>query len=175
MEYIKYRFFQKASQCSLEYQKIKKEFSDKVIAEVTLGQVLTGMKGVPLLITDTSKLDPAEGIRFKGYTIPELQEKLPKAVESGEPLPEGLFYLMLIGEIPTKEDVMNLSKDFATRAYVPQHVFDVIDAMPRNSKPMTQFSAAILSMATESIFQKAYRAGVSKKYYWDSTYEDVMN
>ena len=175
MEYIKYRFFQKASKCSKEFQRIKNEYSDKVIAKVTLGQVFSGMKGIPLLVTDTSKLDPNEGIRFKGYSIPELREKLPKILPDGEPLPEGLFYLMLIGEIPKQEDVLNLSKDFATRAHVPQHVFDVIDAMPKNSRPMTQFSAAILSMATESIFQKAYRAGVNKKYYWDSTYEDVMN
>ncbi len=175
MEYIKYRFFQKASQCSKEFQRIKQEHSDKVIAKVTLGQVLSGMKGIPLLVTDTSKLDPNEGIRFKGYSIPELREKLPKMSPEGEPLPEGLFYLMLIGEVPTPEDVTNLSKDFATRSHVPQHVFDVIDALPKNSRPMTQFSCAILSMATESIFQKAYRAGVNKKYYWDSTYEDVMN
>ena len=175
MEYIKYRFFQKASKCSKEFQRIKNDHADKVIAHVTLGQVLTGMKGIPLLVTDTSKLDPNEGIRFKGYSIPELREKLPKIAPDGEPLPEGLFYLMLIGEIPTREDVNNLSKDFATRAHVPQHVFDVIDALPKNSRPMTQFSAAILAMATESIFQKAYRAGVNKKYYWDSTYEDVMN
>ncbi|PIF06535.1 MAG: type I citrate synthase [Draconibacterium sp.] len=175
MEYIKYRFYKRASKCSLKFQKLKNESADKVIAEVTLGQVLTGMKGIPLLVTDTSKLDPDEGIRFKGYSIPELQEKLPSINPDGEPLPEGLFYLMLIGEMPSKEDVSNLSKDFATRAHVPQHVFDVIDALPKNSKPMTQFSAAILSMATESIFQKAYRAGVSKKFYWDATYEDVMN
>ena len=175
MEYIKYRFFQKASKCSKEFQKLKNEHSDKVIAQVTLGQVLTGMKGIPLLVTDTSKFDPEEGIRFKGYSIPELQEKLPRIHPDGEPLPEGLFYLMLIGDIPSQEDVTNISKDWATRAHVPQHVFDVIDAMPKNSKPMTQFSAAIISMATESIFQKAYRAGVNKKYYWDATYEDVMN
>ena len=128
MEYIKYRFFQKANKCSKEFQRIKKEHGDEVIAQVTLGQVLTGMKGIPLLVTDTSKLDPAEGIRFKGYSIPELQEKLPKLSPDDEPLPEGLLYLMLIGEIPTLEDVQNLSRDLATRSHVPQHVFDVIDA-----------------------------------------------
>jgi citrate synthase len=172
---IKYRFFQKASECSKEFQRIKKEHADKPIAKVTLEQVLTGMKGIPLLVTDTSKLDPNEGIRFKGYSIPELRKLLPKVSPEGEPLPEGLFYLMLIGEISTHEDIMNLSKDFATRAHVPQHVFDVIDALPKSSRPMTQFAAAIVSMATESIFQKAYRAGVNKKFFWDSTYEDVMN
>ena len=164
MEYIKYRFFQKASKCSKEFQRIKENHGGKVIAQITLEQVLSGMKGIPLLVTDTSKLDPNEGIRFKGYTIDELREKLPKISPSGEPLPEGLFYLMLIGEIPSKEDVLNLSKDFATRAHVPQHVFDVIEALPKNSRPMTQFSAAILA-----IFQMAYLAGANKKYFWDST------
>jgi len=175
MEYIKNKFYEKASKCISEYQRLKNEHGDKVIANVTIGQVMTGMKGVPSLITDTSKLDAQTGIRFRGYTIPELREKLPRLNPEGEPLPEGLFYLMLIGEIPDRDDVLNISKDWATRAYVPQHVFDVIDAIPHNARPMTQFSAAILSMATDSIFQKAYRAGVHKKYYWDTTYEDVMN
>lgn len=175
MEYIKNKFYEKASKCVGEYQKLKNEHGDKVIANVTIGQVMTGMKGVPSLITDTSKLDPTTGIRFRGYTIPELREKLPRLHTDGEPLPEGLFYLMLIGEIPDRDDVLNISKDWATRAYVPQHVFDVIDSLPKTSRPMTQFSAAILSMATDSIFQKAYRAGVNKKHYWDTTYEDVMN
>lgn len=175
MEYIKNRFYEKTSKCIAEYNKLKKEHGDKVIAEVTIGQVMTGMKGVPSLITDTSKLDPNEGIRFRGYSIPELRKQLPRMNPEGEPLPEGLFYLLLIGEIPTDEDVHNISKDWATRAHVPQHVFDVIDALPKNAKPMTQFTAAITSMATESVFQKAYRSGVSKKYYWDFIYDDVMN
>ena len=34
------------------------------------------MKG---LVTETSVLDADEGIRFRGYTIPECQELLPKA------------------------------------------------------------------------------------------------
>lgn len=175
MEYIKNRFYNKAINCVAEYNKLKKEHGDKVIANVTIGQVLSGMKGVPSLITDTSKLDANEGIRFRGYSIPELREKLPRLNPQGEPLPEGLFYLLLIGEIPDDEDVNNLSKDWSTRSHVPQHVFDVIDALPLNARPMTQFTAAIISMATESVFQKAYRSGVNKKYYWDFIYDDVMN
>lgn len=175
MEYIKNRFYNRASHCVAEYNKLKKEHGDTVIANVTIGQVLSGMKGVPSLITDTSKLDANEGIRFRGYSIPELREKLPRLNPEGEPLPEGLFYLLLIGEIPDIEDVHNLSKDWSTRSHVPQHVFDVIEALPLNAKPMTQFSAAIISLATESVFQKAYRAGVNKKYYWDFIYDDVMN
>jgi len=175
MEYIKSRFYEKANQCVGEFNKLKKDYADVEIGKVTIGQVLTGMKGIPALLTDTSKLDANEGIRFRGFSIPELREKLPRLTNEGEPLPEGLFYLMMIGEIPDKDDVMNISKDWATRAHVPQHVFDVIDAMPKSAKPMTFFSAAIVAMATESVFQKAYRSGVNKKFYWDFMYDDVMN
>jgi citrate synthase len=174
MEYIKNRFYEKAMKSMADFQKLKKEHGDVVIGQVTIDQVLTGMRDIPALLTETSKLDANEGIRFRGYSLPELQKKLPKLDEAGEPLPEGLFYLMLTGEIPEKEDVINISKDWATRAHVPQHAFDVIDALPKNSRPMTQFSAAIISMAYDSVFMKAYRAGVNKKFYWDFMYEDVM-
>lgn len=175
MEYIKNRFFQRASRCTAEYQRIRKEYGDKVIGQVTIDQVLSGQKGIPALVCDTSKLDANEGIRFRGFNLPELREKLPKLTTEGEPLPEGLFYLMLIGEIPEMDDVMNISRDWATRSHVPQHTFDVIDAIPKVARPMTFFTAAIISMASESVFQKAYRAGVHKKFYWDFMYEDVMN
>lgn len=175
MEYIKSRFYENASKCIVEYNKLKKDYADVEIGKITIGQVMTGMKGMPALVTDTSNLDANEGIRFRGHSIPELRQKLPRLSPEGEPLPEGLFYLMLVGDIPEMEDVMNLSKDWATRSHVPQHVFDVIDAMPKSAKPMTIFSAAITAMATESVFQKAYRSGVNKKFYWDFMYDDVMN
>ena len=57
------------------------------------------MKG---LVTETSVLDADEGIRFRGYTIPECQELLPKAPGGQEPLPEGLFWLLVLFFITVK-------------------------------------------------------------------------
>ena len=56
-------------------------------------------------MTETSLLDPEEGIRFRGYSIPECQKLLPKAEGGEEPLPEGIFYLLLTGKIPTEAEV----------------------------------------------------------------------
>jgi citrate synthase len=175
MEYIKNRFYESALRKYDEFLKLKKEHSDVVLGKVTIGHVLTGMKGIPSLLTETSKLDPNEGIRFRGVSLKELRKTIPRLCEHGEPLPEGLFYLMLIGEVPELDDISNLSKDWASRAIVPQHVFDVIESMPKNSRPMAQYVAAITSMASDSYFLNAHQAGVNKKFYWDSTYEDVMN
>ena len=51
----------------------------KAIGEVTLSQAYGGMRDIKCMVTETSSVDPQEGIRYRGMTIPELQEKLPKA------------------------------------------------------------------------------------------------
>jgi len=158
-----------------EIKEFVKENGGPVIGQYTIEQVYAGMKGMIGMVTETSKLDPEEGIRFRGYSIPELCEKLPKASAGPEPLPEGIFYLMLIGELPTEDDVHNVSNLWARRAIVPKHVFDMLDKLPVNTHPMTQFSAAVLALQTESVFAAAYRKGLNKKEYWDPMYEDVMN
>ena len=145
------------------------------IGSYTIDQVYSGMKGMIGMVTETSKLDPEEGIRFRGYSIPELRAKLPKAVGDTEPLPEGIFYLMLIGEMPTDDDVVNVSNAWARRSNVPKHVFDTLDKLPINTHPMTQFTIAVMALQTESVFAAAYRKGLNKKEYWDPMYEDVMN
>ncbi len=172
---LKNKFVEKALPRVAEYKKLMADHADKEIGTVTIGSVLSGMKGVVSLLTDTSKLDPEEGIRFRGYSIPELRELLPKAHPKGEPLPEGIFYLMLLGELPSDEDVAALSKDWAQRSALPGYIYGVLDSMPIDARPMAQFSAAILSMAASSKFYSAYMAGASKKDYWDSTYEDIMD
>ncbi len=175
MDPLKNKFAKIALPRVEEFRKLITEYAGKEIDNVTIGSVLTGMKGTVSLLTDTSKLDPLEGIRFRGYSIPELRKLLPKENPEGEPLPEGLFYLMLIGELPSDEDVALLSKEWAKRADPPDYVFNVIDSIPVDSRPMVQFSAAILSMASDSKFQNAYMNGLSKVDYWDTTYEDVMD
>ena len=55
------------------------------------------MRSVTSMIWETSLLDSNEGIRFRGYSIPECQKLLPAAINGGEPLPESLLYLLLTG------------------------------------------------------------------------------
>ena len=114
MDVLKERFKAKAEQLGAEIKKILEEHGKKVIGEVQLSQAYQGMRGITGLVTETSLLDAQEGIRFRGYTISELRKKLPKIPGGTEPLPEGLFYLMLIGELPTEEDVQNVTSVFAT-------------------------------------------------------------
>jgi citrate synthase len=148
---------------------------DQTVSEVKIKQLYGGIRGVTALITETSKLDPAEGIRFRGYSIPELQEKLPSHPDGKQPLPEAIFYLLLFNELPTDEQALQVSKDWVKRSALPEHVFKTIDALPLHTHPMTQFVTGIMAMRTESEFHKAYQEGINKKDYWQPTYEDAMN
>ena len=82
-------------------QKLNKEFGDVNVSTVNVGQIVGGARDIISMLWDVSLLDKFEGIRFRGFSIPELREKLPKAPGGTEPLPEGIFYLLLLGEIPT--------------------------------------------------------------------------
>ncbi len=175
MDSLKEKFAAKAGPQAAEVKQIIKESGDVVLGQYTVAQAYQGMKGIIGLVTETSKLDPAEGIRFRGYTIPECQAKLPKADGGTEPLPEGIFHLMLTGELPTENDVKHITNEWAKRAIVPKHVFEVLDRLPTSTHAMTQFVTAIMAMQTESVFAEAYKKGVSKKEYWDYVYEDSMN
>ncbi len=83
-----------------------KEHGDVVIDQVTVGQVVGGMRDIKSLLTDVSFVDPAEGIRFRGMSIPELLKALPKGRGTKMPLVGGLYYLLMIGEVPTKEQAL---------------------------------------------------------------------
>src|SRR5690348_15783827 len=175
MGVIKDKFHEKSEKLSLEVKDMLKEHGDKVIGEVKLAQIYQGMRGMTGLVTETSLLDAQDGIRFRGYSIPELREKLPKADGGTEPLPEGIFYLMLVGELPTAEDVQHVTNVWQRRSHVPSHVFHTIDALPLTAHPMTQFVVGIMALQTESQFAKKYATGMNKKDYWEAVFDDSMD
>ena len=70
---IKDRFKAKADTVGAEIKELLKEHGTKKIGEVQLSQAYQGMRGITGLVSETSLLDAQEGIRFRGYSIPELQ------------------------------------------------------------------------------------------------------
>ncbi|HEX6916324.1 MAG TPA: citrate (Si)-synthase, eukaryotic [Chitinophagaceae bacterium] len=175
MGYVKDMFKAKAEAANNEIKSLLKEHGNKKIGEVTLAQIYQGMRGITGLVTETSLLDAQEGIRFRGYSIPELQEKLPGIPGGSEPLPEGLFYLMLVGDLPTEEDVNHLTSVWQRRSHVPSHVFATIDALPINAHPMTMFVTGVMALQTESNFARRYKEGLAKKDYWEAVFDDSMD
>ncbi len=156
-------------------EKLIKEFGSVKVDEVTVGQIIGGMRDIKSLVTDVSYLDPHEGIRFRGLTIPEVLEKLPKYTGAEMPAVEAFFYFLLTGELPTEAEIDDVRAEFDKRKTVPDYVFRIIRAMPIDSHPMTMFATGIMSMQKESVFAKKYHEDLKKNDYWDAYYEDAMN
>lgn len=172
---LKEKFASKLGPMREKVSSILKEHGDAKISEVTVAQAYGGMRGIKCMVTETSALDPMEGIRFRSFNIPQLRQKLPKAPGGAEPLPEGIFYLLLTGELPTEEDVEEITKEWQKRSPLPDYLINTLKTIPKDTHPMTQFSLGILSLQRDSVFVQRYQEGMSKMEYWDPMYEDVMN
>ena len=157
---------------------MKAEYGDRSLGEVTVEQCIGGGRDVKCMYYETSLLDANEGIRFRGYSIPELQAKLPTfkgPAGQGEPLPEALIWLLLTSEIPSIEQTKSLTEELNRRSKLPAHVEPLIRSLPKNMHPMTQLSIAVLACQTESKFAAAYSSGVHKAKYWEYALEDILD
>ncbi len=157
-----------------EIESLLQAHGDQKLSDVTVAQVYGGMRGVKCMVTETSALDPQEGIRFRGFTVPDVLRLLPRAEDGEQPLPEGLFWLLLTGEIPSTGDVAELTACWRSREALPDGVTRTLDALPEGTHPMTQLSVGVMALQSESVFVRRYREGMHKTDYWDATFEDAM-
>jgi len=173
---LKERLKQLIPQKRAEHTAIVKEYGHVTMDHVKIEQAYGGMRSLMCMIWETSVLDAEEGIRFRGYTIPQLKAKLPKALDQGgEPIPEALLWLLLTGDIPSKEQTATLTAELHRRAPLPSHVEGLIRAYPKDMHPMTKLSSAVMAMQTDSKFQAAYDRGLHKNDYWEPLLEDALN
>ena len=148
-----------------EVKNLVKQYGDKVVDKITVAQIFGGLRGVKALVCDTSSVPPERGLLIRGIPIAELADKLP----------EEIFYLLLTGEFPDEESLKLLMADLKKRRKVPDYVWKVLKAMPKDSHPMCMLDTAILVMEKESVFKKQYDKGVKKEDYWIYTLEDALN
>jgi len=119
-------------------------------------------------------MDTENGIRFRGFSLPDCQELLPKAVGGNEPLPEALFWLLLTGKIPTSDQIDQLRAELTVRSKLPEYVADAINALPTDLHPVSQFSIGILAMQKQIQMAVEYEEGAHKSTFWEHCYESVL-
>jgi citrate synthase len=145
-------------------RKLVKEHGDKVISEVTVAQAFGGMRGVKAMICDTSLVEPDAGLSVRGIPIGDLTDRIP----------EEIFWLLLVGELPDPTELASLQADITDLGEVPRYVWQVLGAMAEDSHPMAMFNTALLAMERESDFRKRYRAGMKKEEYWEAALDDAL-
>ncbi|KAK1443796.1 citrate synthase [Babesia gibsoni] len=159
-----------------QVKRLRTTYGNVKVAETTLSQVLGGMRDMIAMNCETSELDANTGITYRGMTIKEVLEKLPAFTKGSNcPYSEAILWLLLTGKIPNLDEVKMLSDYMAKRAKVPEYVFDVIDQLPTDCHPMTQFILASAAMQSGSVFSAAYREkSFTKGTAWRLVLEDAI-
>ncbi|MCD6162941.1 MAG: citrate (Si)-synthase [candidate division Zixibacteria bacterium] len=142
-----------------------KAHGDKQLSTVSIAQAYGGMRGVKAMVCDTSEVPPDKGLLIRNIPIGELADRLP----------EEIFFLLCTGDLPNKEELADLQKEYSARCEVPDYVWKVLEAMPKDSHPMCMFDTAILVMEKESKFRAGYDKGMKKTEYWEPMLEDSLD
>jgi len=136
----------------------------RITSEVTVSQAARGMRGVAALICDTSVVDPDRGLVIRGVPVLDLIDKLP----------EDVFHLLLTGALPSAAQRAALQHDLAARAAVPDAVWKVLRAMPKDAHPMAMLSAGLLALEDQSAFRRRYSEGLAREDYWRPALDDAL-
>lgn len=161
--------------------RLRKEFGALTVGEVTVEQIYGGIRGVQIQVSDISYVDPLEGIRLRGYSIPELVDYLPRVSGAEFPMAGALFYLLMADTLPTEEEALEVEREWYRRSDIPQHVYDTIRSFPPEAHPMTLFSAGILALQSYSDFAQRYsermylEEELPKSDYWKYNLEDSFD
>ena len=153
---------EKIPQWQDEVRSILKEKGDVKISDVTVSQAYGGMRGIKGLTCETSAVSADKGLIIRGYPLLEITHISPEEV----------FYLLLTGDLPDADGLLDIQTQLREHQEVPDYVWNILEAMPKNSHPMTMLTTAIQSMQVDSLFANKYDEGMDKADFWKWTLED---
>ncbi|KAK2580102.1 hypothetical protein KPH14_012380 [Odynerus spinipes] len=159
----------------------RREHGQSVISRITVDDMYDGLRGVNTMVRETSENDPKYGVRYRGLTIPEILNLLPRHGTS--PSVEAVFWLLLTGDVPTREQTASLINDWASRRQRRKEwwsggnggiVGSVLQNLPDNVTPLGRLSIALTALDAGKHTKKAVKDGALNHTYWEHTYEDSM-
>jgi 2-methylcitrate synthase/citrate synthase II len=97
-----------------------------------------GLAGVVAGETEICWVDPNAGLMYRGYDIHEMAEKANF---------EEVAYLLLNGELPNQQQLVDFGRQIAQERTVPKEVLDALRLMPKNTHPMDMLRTGVSMLA----------------------------
>jgi citrate synthase len=69
----------------------------------------------------------------------------------------------------------DFQRELYERGHLTSEEEKLIRSFPKEMHPMTQLSMGVMACQPNSKFAKAYRDGVHKSKYWETTLEDALD
>ncbi|MBI3245170.1 MAG: citrate synthase [Deltaproteobacteria bacterium] len=101
-------------------------------------KLVPGLEGVPIMESQVGFIDGQKGIlEYRGIPIEVLAEKSSY---------EEVAYLLLWGELPTREEMAKFDRDLRTHRRVKYRIIDLMKCLPENGHPMDALQAAVAAL-----------------------------
>lgn len=147
-----------------ELQQLVAQHGARVLDGVSVAQVLGGMRGIRGLVCDTSSVDPQTGLYLRGRHVTEFADC------DGD----DMFWLLLTGELPDAAERDWLDRERRTRLPAPDYLPVLLESLPADMHPVTQYSLLLLAMQRESAVALAY-GKIPRDKLWEAALEDALN
>ncbi|MBT3663544.1 MAG: citrate (Si)-synthase [Candidatus Marinimicrobia bacterium] len=145
-----------------EIRSVIQEKGNQKVGDVIVSQLYGGMRGIKGLTCETSAVSADKGLIIRGYPLLDITHISPEEV----------FYLLLTGDLPNDDQLSDLQAQLRSHQNIPDYIWKILEAMPKDSHPMTMLTVAIQSMQVDSLFASKYDEGIPKSDYWKWTLED---
>ncbi len=145
-----------------EIRSVIQEKGNQKVGDVIASQLYGGMRGIKGLTCETSAVSADKGLIIRGYPLLDITHISPEEV----------FYLLLTGDLPNDDQLSDLQAQLRSHQNIPDYIWKILEAMPKDSHPMTMLTVAIQSMQVDSLFASKYDEGIPKSDYWKWTLED---
>jgi citrate synthase len=148
-------------------QNLLKNYGKEIISDISVEQMLGGLRGVKSLLCDTSEVVMDQGLIIRGYPIRDLANRFPEEV----------FWLLLTGELPSSQELEDLQSELRKRSKVPQYLWSALKTclVKDEPHPMTMLISCIAILERESKFHYHYTLGMKREEYWEYALEDSLD
>ncbi|KAK7033097.1 citrate synthase [Favolaschia claudopus] len=154
--------------------KLMTKYRDSPIQEVTVENVMNGMRGLQCILWEISETG-ATGIRHHGKSLQELEALLPKWPGSTQMSPEAMLWYLYTATVPTPAEVQTFAAEISARAELPLEAQTFFDSLPTNILPEAQVIMMLTFLSQYSKFNTAVSSGVSKDELWRYSLEDALD
>ncbi|KAJ6513288.1 citrate synthase-like protein [Mycena sanguinolenta] len=154
--------------------KLMTKYRDSAIHEVTVENVMNGMRGLPCVLWEISESNAA-GVKHHNRSLTQLEAELPKWPGSTQMSPEAMLWFLYTARIPTPAELETFAADLSRRAEAPLEAQTFLDTLSKDISPESQIIMLLTFLSRYSKFNSALANGISKEELWKHALEDALD
>lgn len=158
-----------------DIQHICNVYGREILDKVTINHMFNGGFQMKSNYWEVSHLDSNFNLKFRGYSLEDLQDKLPKTSYNTNITPESMTWLLMSDSLPNETNIKHIQNELLFRSYLPDCIDEFIRDTCKKTDPLTTMTQALLMAKSQSRFSHAInKLDTKDDELWEYFYEDSI-